>query len=200
MRKIYFIFSMILLSPMAIAEPISITPSISVLNFPHPLDLGFEVDFEDLIGLKVSKSLQPSYSKDNMDGKINDFNIQARGYPFRGGWFIGAAFGSHSFSGHKRESVNGFDTDFYADGRSNYFYPSTGYKLIFNGGFTLGFEIGWIFPQDGTGSVRTSQDNNPLVYSDPDYQRYHRDAESTVRNYSNRGLPSIGLLELGWTF
>jgi hypothetical protein len=200
MKQLLLILSLIMVAPMANAKDISVTPSISTLNFPHPLDLGLELTFADVFGVKVQQSLRPSYNRDDVDGKINDFMVQARVYPLLSGWFIGAGYGHHSLEGHRFQNINGFDTDIYANADASYFMPSTGYKFVFNCGFTMGFELGWIFPNNGTGSVTSNQDNNPAVANNAEYQQRRADAERTVTDYANKGLPSVGLFELGWTF
>lgn len=64
----------------------------------------------------------------------------------------------------------------------------------------MGFELGWIIAYNGQASVSTNQDNNPLVAGDDEFQDKRDDAQDLAKKYADKGLPSIGLLELGWTF
>ena len=180
--------------------PLSFTPSVQIINFPHPLDVSGELVFYKLIGLKYSKSVEPRYTSGGDTVKIDDQSVALRVYPLRGQWFLGLGLGQHEGWAHRNTNIQGFDTDIDVHVKSQYLTPTTGWKIVYQSGLTLGFEVGWIFPTNPSGEVSTSQDNNPLVTSNPDYQKSKSDANDTVHKFISTGVPDIGLLEIGWTF
>lgn len=181
-------------------KPISITPSVNLLNFPHPLDGAVEVIFSKAFSVKYSKSFNPRFKVDGSEADLNNQSIGIRTYPDQGSFFLGLAYGKHEVSANRNEDINGFDTNIYAHAQSEYLTPSAGWKWVYDSGFTLGMEFGWLFPFNGNAQVSSNQDANPLVNGNSEYQQNRKDVEDAARKYVNNGLPSIGLLEIGWTF
>lgn len=177
-----------------------ITPSIDILNFPHPVDAGLELTFAKSFGIKARKSLEPEFNEDGSKAEFDNKSIGVRAYPTQGSFFFGVTYGQHQVEARRSEEINGFDTNIYAKAKSEYITPSLGWKIITKSGFTVGFELGWIIAYNGQASVSTNQDNNPLVAGDDEFQDKRDDAQDLAKKYADKGLPSIGLLELGWTF
>lgn len=182
-----------------------VTPSVNILNIPHPLDGSVEFVFNNFIGLKFSKSFEPKFSFDSNDAKFDNKSVAARIYPTHGAWFVGLAYGEHEVNAHRNEIVDSglgynVDANIYVDVKSHYLTPMTGWKWVSQSGFTLALEFGWVFPFNGSSSVRSDQDNNPLVTATDEYQDAREDVQRFADNAANSGIPNIGLLELGWTF
>lgn len=179
----------------------SITPSLQILNFPHPFNGGLEIVFSRVLGIKYQKSFRPNKTIDGSTAELDDQSFSFRSYPNQGPWFLGLGYGKHRASVKNHEIVNGFDTNIYANVDSEYITPTTGLKWIYNSGFTIGVEIGWIFPINNRNvDVYSDQDGNPFVNANEDYRQRRQDAEDAANKYVENGVISIGLLELGWTF
>jgi hypothetical protein len=181
-------------------KPISVTPSVNLLNFPHPLEGAVEVIFSQAFSIKYSKSFEPSFKVDGSEADIDNHSFGIRAYPDQGAFFFGLAYGKHEVSANRYENINGFDTNIYAHAEAEYVTPSVGWKWVYDSGFTIGLEFGWLFPFNGSAEVSSNQDLNPLVAGDDEYEQNRRDVEDAARKYVDKGLPSIGLLEIGWTF
>lgn len=178
----------------------AITPSLSILNFPHPLNLGLELVFGEFVGIKYGQSLRPSVTIDGDKLKLDDKQATVRLYPTRSAWFIGMAYGQHEAEANRHDVVNGFDTNIFAKVKSEYWMPTTGFKWVYDSGFTIGVEIGWIFPHNSSSRVYSDQDLNPIVNADDTYREIRRDTEEAAEKYVKDGVPTLGLLEIGWTF
>ena len=176
------------------------TPSIQFLNFPHPLEGALEVNFAEVWGLKFSKNFLPEMSFEDTKVKLDNYSLALRMYPQHSLWFVSLAYGKHEIKAHHQEVISSFDTLIDAQVKADYLMPSTGWKWVWDSGFSLGMEIGWIFPYNSSSNISTNQDNNPLVTSDPEYTRQKKDAEDTAKKYISQGIPMIGLLEIGWRF
>lgn len=176
------------------------TPSINVLNFPHPFGGSAEIVFSEVFGIKYTKSFRPRGTFNETKVQLDDQSITLRSYPNRGPWFVGLGYGHHTVDGERNEVVNGFDTKIYAHVQSDYLVPTTGFKWIYESGFTIGVEIGWIFAMNSSTNVTSSQDLNPFVNANQEYRNRLQDAENSVNKYVKDGTPTIGLLEIGWTF
>lgn len=181
-------------------KPISVTPSLNLLNFPHPAEAAVEVIFSKAFSIKYSKSLEPSFKVDGSEADLDNQSFGIRAYPGQGAMFFGLAYGKHEVNANRYENINGFDTNIYAHAEAEYVTPSVGWKWVYESGFTVGLEFGWLFPFNGNAQVSSNQDLNPLVNGNDEYQQNRRDVEDAARKYVNNGLPSIGLLEIGWTF
>ena len=181
-----------------------VTPSVNILNIPHPVGGSVEFVFDQFYSIKLTKSLEPVMTFDGNRAHFDDKSIAARIYPNRGSWFIGLAYGEHELHARRVENINttlgSFDTNIYVDVKAQYLTPMTGWKWVSNSGFTLAMEFGWVFPSNGSSNVRSDQDNNPLVAANEDYRNARKDVEDFANDFANRGIPNVGLLELGWTF
>ena len=178
----------------------SITPSIDLLNFPHPLEGAVELVFSKAFSIKYKKSLQPDFKIDGSSAEMDNQSIGFRSYPGQEAFFFGVAYGKHSVDANRYEEINGFGTNIYARAESEYVLPSIGWKHVYDSGFTIGLEFGWIIPFNGSSRVTSDQDLNPIVAGSSQFQNNRDDAEDLARKYADKGLPSVGLLEIGWTF
>lgn len=181
-------------------KPISVTPSFDLLSFPHPGDGALEVVFSKRLGIKYRKSSRPEFKVEGSTAKLDNQSIGVRSYSDQSAFFWGLAYGKHKVDANRYEQINGFDTNVYAHAEAEYITPSFGWKNVYESGFTIGLEFGWLFPYNGSASVSSNQDLNPFVAGTNEYQRKREEAEDAARKYTNKGLPHIGLLEIGWTF
>lgn len=182
-------------------KPFSLTPSVNLLSFPHELDGSLEMVFSERFGIKYSHGLNFNGTIDNNHVSLDNQLLALRAYPNQGAWFLGIGFGHHEVNAHRTDTINGFETTTYAQIKSDYISPTTGYKWVYESGITIGVEIGWIFATNGVSTTLSSnQDANPFVTGDPDYSRRRRDAEDSISSYVNNGTITIGLFELGYTF
>lgn len=184
-----------------VLKPFSLTPSINLLSFPHELDGSLEMVFSETFGIKYSSGLGVNGVIDNNHISLDNKLITLRAYPDQGAWFLGIGFGHHEINAHRTDTINGFETTTYAEIKSDYVIPTTGYKWFYQSGITIGVEVGWIFAtNDVSTTLSSNQDNNPFVTGDSDYSKRRQDAEDSISKYVNSGTISLCLLELGYTF
>lgn len=181
-------------------KPFSITPAVSLLSFPHLFDGSIEMVFSEVFGIKYSQNLTSNSVIDNNRIHFDNKKIALRTYPGRGAWFLGLGYGHHEINVDRTDTINGFDTTTYARIKSDYLIPATGFKWVYESGFSLGVEVGWIFAMNNSTAISSDQDLNPFVTNDPDYSRRRKDAEDSINKYVNSGTISICLLEIGYTF
>lgn len=182
------------------AKEFSVTPSVRLLDFPHPLEGAIELNFNESFGIKYSKSFEPKIDIEDSRAKLDNQSIELRAYPNQSAWFVGVAYGEHEVSARRTETVNGFETNIYGVVKSEYLTPVTGWKWIYDSGFTVALQLGWIFPFNSSARVTSDQDSNPLVATSSEYQEYRQDVEDAARKFVSSGVPNLGLLEVGWTF
>jgi hypothetical protein len=168
----------------------SITPSVNLLDFPHPFDGAVELVFSEAIGIKYSQSFRPHGNIDGDKADIDNRSIAIRSYSGGGPFWFGLAYGHHEINVQRNDQVNGFDTNIYASVESDYVSPMIGWKWVYDSGFTVGVELGWIFPFNSKSDVN----------ADEQYRQQRSDAQDQAEKYGKNGLPTVSLLELGWTF
>lgn len=199
----HLIMTLILLfSPLAYSlELFEIGPSVRLLEVPHPAQIGVETRFlAGTIGVSIHKGMLPSQTIDGASVKLNNFEIGVKYYPLTGGFFVGLLKGKQEVDVSKSDTVMGTPVNYYVNVKNDYLTPHLGYEWRFPGGLFLSMQLGWQLSSNASTNVSTSEDSNPLVTSNPDYQEQKQDAINIGNDLGNTDLPNVGLLQIGWLF
>lgn len=180
---------------------IEVGPSVRLLDVPHPLSVGLEARmFGGLLGISVHQGMLPQFKVNEVDVKLESFDVGVKVHPFLGSFYVGALVGNQKVSVASSDQIQGQRVDFKGEVKGNYVAPHIGWQWQFSGGLFLGMHLGWQINSGADTSVRTNQDHNPVVVADPDYQRIKNDVVKTGNDLGNTALPNVGLLQLGWMF
>lgn len=167
-----------------------IGPKLSLLNLPTLGGIGIEVKALNLVGASFDYGLIPDITVSNVTAGMTNWSVGAKVYPFRGSFFLGAAYGNRTFHGTVVDNSTGTNLSGRVDVSSSYLAPEIGWRWVWNSGFYMGMDLGWQFVLSDT--VTKSANFNLL---DPAKQKDLNDATDKV---GTAGLPIIGLLQVGF--
>ncbi len=192
-----------------------IGPTVQILQVPHPLQVGIEGKYLDIAGFSGMYGMVPKFTVNGVGIKLDAWDVRARWFPFRGAFFLGAAYGQQKLTGTKAqavsysaagqtESVNLEATD---EIKTTYISPHLGWRWVTNVGFFYGMEFGWQFAMSSTATVTTNQDSlfEDLVRpNDASAYETYRNLKADIEDKSNKigkiGLPHVSLIQIGWYF
>jgi hypothetical protein len=164
-----------------------IGPKLSLVNLPTP-GLGVEAKFLDnLLGASFDYGFIPDITISDVTVGMHAWNVGAKVYPFRGAFFLGALYGSRSFTGSKVDTGTGLKAN--VDISSNYIAPELGWRWVWQSGFFLGMDFGWQFVTSSTVTLTA-----PAGIS----QQTVNDVNSKGNDIGKAGLPVLGLLQVGF--
>lgn len=182
--------------------PVTLGPTVGIA-LPHPVNVGLEGRYLDLFGFAFDYGFLPQVTVSSVQAKINAYDARLRWFPFRGSFFIGAAYGKQKLSGSKSQTVNvsgvsvpatvGMDID------TTYIAPQLGWRWEWESGFVVGIDFGWQFVTT-SGSTLTTNITDPTITSLPDYQKIVSDVNDVGNKIGKQGLPNITLLQFGYMF
>lgn len=165
-----------------------IGPKLSLVNLPIPA-VGLELKALNLFGASFDYGFIPTVNVSDVKATARTWNAAAKVYPFRGSFFLGAAVGRRVLTAKKRD----FDgqtfqsIDARLDVTTTFVAPEIGWRWVWGRGFFMGMELAWQFPLSNRVTL------SPGTMSDS----VRGDLED-IRDVARRGLPSLGLLQLGW--
>ena len=201
MNKLIITALMLLSVPAFAFEHFEIAPSVKLLEVPHPAQLGVETRFlGGILGVSVHKGFMPGFNYQEYDVNLDNFDVGLKVYPFSGGLFLGLLKGSQDVEVSRNDTIQGQAVSYRVAVNSDYLTPHIGYEFRFTGGLFLSMQLGWQISSNANTTITTSQDNNPTVTSTPEYQQQKQEAIDIGNNLGNQGLPSVGLLQMGWYF
>lgn len=174
--------------PEGILPGVVFGPKLSIVNLPAPA-VGLEAKFLNLFGASVDYGLIPDLTLRGVKMSLTEWSVGAKLYPFRGRFFLGAAYGSRTFKGSKVDHSTGTPLEAKVDVTSTYLAPGLGWRFVQPGGFFMGIDLGWQFVVHSRTKVQA-----PAGVSDSDL----KDVKDMGRRVGKAGLPAVGLLELGF--
>lgn len=197
-KLIIFILFMICFSK-AMAGGVGI--SVKAVSVPHPLSIGLEWrTLGDHISLSAHKSFTPGFKVGEIAVKIDSVDVGFKFYPWARVFYVGAAAGQQTVTGKTVDYVLGQQVDFEGEIKSNYLTPAIGWTWVTKSGLFLNLELGWQISSGAETKISTSEDENPLVTSHPQYRGVKDDVEMIGNELGNKSLPSIGLINFGYQF
>jgi hypothetical protein len=168
-----------------------IGPKLSVLRIPAP-GLGVEAKIRNAFGLSFDYAFIPTVTVDDVSASYADWSVGAKWYPWRGAFFLGAAFGGRRFEGSAKETVSGITHEAKGEVSSTYLAPQLGWRWVWGSGFFMGMDVGWQVIL----STETTLDI-PAEIASTETAQDVRDASDDL---GKLGFPIVSLLQLGWFF
>ena len=163
-------------------------PKLSLLNLPTLGGVGFEAKALNLFGASFDYGLVPDIKLSNVAAGMTNWTVGAKVYPFRGSFFLGAAYGNRSFHATVNDTTNNLNGR--VDVSSNYIAPEVGWRWVWDSGFYMGMDLGWQFVTSNT--VAKSANFSQL---DPSKQKNINDATDKI---GTAGLPVLALMQVGF--
>jgi hypothetical protein len=192
-----------------------IGPTVSILQIPHPLQVGLEGKFLDIAGFSFMYGMFPKLTISDVSVKLDSWDVRARWFPFRGSFFLGAAYGKQKLTGTKKQSISTnvaqyptVDIEGKVELETPYLSPHLGWRWVAKSGFFYGLELGWQFALNASTTVSTDKDdffNTQIRPYDTtnaaaDYDKLRADVVDEGNKIGKIGLPHITLIQIGWYF
>ncbi len=188
-----------------------IGPHVGV-GIPHPLTVGLDLVYADLLSLSVEGGRTKAEIQD-VEVEIRNWDVALRWFPFRGTFFLGAAYGDQGIVAKSSQDVeidyNGIPlnvpTTFRLEVESKYLTPQLGWYARWDSGFTLSFELGLQMPSGSSSELQTSFKNissqaEEIIRNNSEYNDSKDKVEDVGRLIGQKKLPYISLLKFGWLF
>ena len=182
----------------------------AALTLPHMLNFAVE----SLILKSFSVSLNygnVTRSLNNIDIALRHQDLRFRWFPYQSSFFLGLALGQHQLTGELDRNVKETTTSqaISAHGKmvatANYVAPHVGWFSVWDSGFIVGFDLGYLIPASPKSTFTSSFKNAPagteatLMETD-DYKKMKKDLEDSAKTQASKRLPFASLLRLGWMF
>lgn len=179
----------------------------------HPLELTLEKKYQsgwDLVLGGGWLSIPYTVGSYPIQMTTMNFDVRARWRPWRGVFFVGVMGGWQSFSASTTLpfSLNSESFDLAVKETVTGFYvtPHFGWLRTWSSGFTLGCEIGWMFPFYSqaylASSTNSSQGSAALdaALASSTYQDFTTQINSFANLIGKTSLPFLTVLHIGWMF
>jgi hypothetical protein len=181
------------------------------VNLPHMIGLGLDTMIGQQFGFAVNYG-NATRTINSVDVGIRHTDVRFRWFPWSGSFFTGVAFGTHQLSGELNRSVQDTATKQMVavhgklTASARYFAPHIGWFSIWDSGFTLGCDFGWLVPSGVKSTFKSNFENLPSGVSEEtlkatdEYKVMQKDLEDTAKKYASKPLPFLTLIRIGWMF
>lgn len=182
------------------------------LEFPHVINVGFDTLTQKKYGVSLNYG-NITRNVGGVDVGMRHADVRFRYHPWEGSFFGGIALGQHMLTGEKTKDVKlsyaGSDhlvpTKVKVKAQANYVAPHIGWFAVWDPGFTIGMDIGWLVPMNATSSVDVSASNLPAgaqqeLEKDAEYTKAKADVEDAAEGGAKKSLPFISMIRVGWMF
>lgn len=163
-----------------------IGPKLAILPLPGVYGVGLEAKFLSLVGVGIDYVAIPTVTLGDVKAGYSDLSFNARVFPWKGRFYVGAALGSRSFTAKASDSAG---NEAKIDVKSTYLAPEIGWRFVWPSGFFMGIDLGYQIIL----SPKTTLTANLSV--DPVDRKNVEDAGDQIGKI---GLPIISLLQLGF--
>ncbi len=192
-----------------------IGPSIG-LSIPHPYNYGIDAIYKGKFGFGFTTGkYQASQSFEDVEVELQmtHWDVRVRWFPWEKNFFLGLGYGSQTIYVSAAENLefssNGFSFAVPVVGEieatTTYILPHVGWFLVWDCGFSMGFELGLQVPTGndlaynfGFSTVTASQ------FEEIKKQKDYKDLETEIKDagdlLAKTILPHITLIKLGWLF
>ena len=171
--------------------PVLVGPKLSLIRLPTGPSAGLELKAFGLFGAWFDYGLLPPIKVREFTAEFRTWNVGAKIYPFRGSFFLGCGYGSYTASvkGNLTENDQPYSARLSASPK--FVSPRLGWLWSWQNGFFMSMDLGWQFPLDFKSKLEV-----PSGFTAGDLGT----AQNDIDKYGKKGLPDLGLLELGWLF
>ena len=171
-----------------------IGPKLAILPIPGVYGLGLEAKFLSFVGVGVDYNAFPTVKLGDVKAGYSDLSFNARVFPWKGSFYLGAAVGSRSFMAKATDSFSGQEIK--VDVKSTYLAPEIGWRFVWTSGFFMGIDLGYqivISPK-----TTLTLPNLPASLVSQINQTDKKNVEDAGNQIGKIGLPIISLLQLGF--
>lgn len=183
------------------------------LEIPHIVNFGIDALMMQKYGLAINRG-SVSRNINGIDVSVVHTDLRFRYHPWGGSFFGGIALGQHILTGDKsRDNVsvtyNGTTVKANANikivAKSSYAAPHIGWFAIWEPGFTMGLDLGWLFPFQTKVTTDDTYSGLPAGAEDtirntPEYAKLKSDLTDSVEAYAKRSWPFMTMIRMGWMF
>ena len=185
------------------------------LEIPHMIDYSVDMLMMQKYGFSIDRG-SVTRSVSGIDVSIVHTDLRFRYHPGGGSFFAGFAIGQHTLSGEKSRDISLSDpTDpkktistnatIKATVKANYVAPHIGWFTIWEPGFTMGLDLGWLFPFQSKTTIDESYSGVQPADVDrlratAEYQKARADANDTIEKNAKKSWPFVTMLRIGWMF
>lgn len=188
----------------------------ALLGVPHPINLGFDARISETCGGgatggKFSYTLKTN----NTPVNLGSTNIEGRirYFLWKKSFFIGSSLGWQSLTAEATKDISvtvgptttAVPTTVKVTVNSLFVTPHIGWFIVYDSGFTLGFEVGAQFPISPASSLDVSTSSQYALLLDlakqtDTYRTLDSDINDAAKKVGKLILPFVTILRIGWTF
>lgn len=181
------------------------------LTVPHVRNLALESVFYHNYGVSLNYGTVTE-TISNIAISVKHTDIRFRWFPWKSSFFAGLALGQHTIKGElDREvaKITGATKKVAIHGTlvasANYVAPQIGWFAIWDGGFTLGADIGYLLPSSPKSTFTSKIADPPAgteaeVKASKEYTDMKSDLEAAGNTLISKPIPLITIIRLGWMF
>ena len=180
------------------------------LALPHLVNLSLEGMFRDKFGISFNLG-NVTRSLANVDVAMRHQDIRLKWFPMSSSFFVGLALGQHQLTGELYRDIKEMTTNqtISTHGKlvasANYAAPHVGWFSVWDSGFTMGFDVGYLIPfgvkDKFTGSFKNAPTGTEDGLRDSNgYKGMKKDLEDSAKYYASKPLVFADLLRIGWMF
>ncbi len=180
------------------------------LTNPHVINLGLESAFYQNFGVSLNYG-NITESMNDVAINVKHADLRVRWFPWKSSFFAGLALGRHWIKGSldrvAKIPSSGQQVAIHGNlaASASYFTPQIGWAATWESGFTLGADIGCLFP-NGPKTNFTSSINNPPagteaeINATKEYTNMKNELEKISRDYLGKPKFMITFMRFGWMF
>ncbi|MCX6127428.1 MAG: hypothetical protein NTV34_22130, partial [Proteobacteria bacterium] len=182
------------------------------LVVPHVINIGLETLTHRKFGASVNYG-NVSRNIGGVDLAMRHTDIRFRYHPFGGSFFAGVAVGQHTLIGQKGRDIavtynsvkSTVPTKVKVTAKANYVAPHIGWFAIWEPGFTIGLDIGWLVPSGAKSTTEATFTNLPAgaedtIRSTPEFAKATSDVDDAAMSGAKKSLPFLSMIRIGWMF
>lgn len=180
------------------------------LSFPHIMNLAVESKIFRKFGISANYG-NVTRNINEVDLDMKHFDIRFRWFPMDTSFFAGVAVGQHQMTGELNRDIKEptSKTTISSHGKltasANYVVPHIGWFSIWDSGFTMGFDLGYLVPMSPESKFTATFSKAPegtdaALRETNEYKNMKKDLEDSAKSYASKPLPFATFLRMGWMF
>jgi hypothetical protein len=181
------------------------------LYLPHVFGFGLDSLIGQHFGVGVNYG-KTTRSINSVDVGIKHTDVRLRWFPWGSSFFTGVALGTHELTGELNRSVQDPTSKQTVSVRgkltasARYAAPHIGWFSVWDSGFTMGCDFGWLVPSGVSTSFTSSFGSLPsgvtaeTLEATNEYKEMKKDLEDSAKKYASTPVPFATLIRIGWMF
>ena len=180
------------------------------LSFPHIVNIGLESKLFRKFGVSLNYG-NVTRNIHEVDLDMKHFDVRFRWFPMDTSFFAGVALGQHQMTGELNRDIKEptSKTTVSSHGKltasANYVVPHVGWFSIWDSGFTMGFDLGYLVPMSPQSKftatfTKAPEGTDAALRETNEYKNMKKDLEDSAKSYASKPLPFATFLRMGWMF